>query len=186
MYILQFDGLFRKIPGNGKIFEHAGFMCYGWLIIQDTIIVARGHGVYARSNQSNSNAAEYIGLIEGLEALADIGIRSEYVVVLGDALSIIDQMRGIADVHSPAIKPLYKKALKLSRRFENIHFTWTPRKFNLDADALTRRALKQMHRNPDRFEELVASIHPGEKKARNKYLQPVLDLRIYHPRETTI
>ena len=46
MYNLQFDGLFRGFPGEEQTLTKAGFLCYGWIILRDEAIIARGHGAY--------------------------------------------------------------------------------------------------------------------------------------------
>ena len=54
-----------------------------------------------RKCTAGSNAAEYLALIEGLEALEDLRIGNEPVEVRGDAKCVIDQMLGHAAVSSP-------------------------------------------------------------------------------------
>ncbi len=85
MYTLQFDGLFRGVPNHPKSDPNVGFLCYGWLIYRHGAVVAHGHGAYARSNNATANIAEYLALIEGLDALLDFGIFHEEVWIVGDA-----------------------------------------------------------------------------------------------------
>jgi ribonuclease HI len=151
MLTLEFDGLFRSAPREMFLGEDAGFMCYGWVILRDGVVIARGHGGYVRAREASSNVAEYLGLIEGLEALLDLQNGREPVLVCGDAKSIIEQMQGFASVSAISIKPLYRKARKLARRFRRIYWNWTPRRNNQTADALTRRALRQIRAYPQHY-----------------------------------
>ena len=182
MYTLQFDGLFRGVHGEDSARVKTGFMCYGWVILQEANIVARGHGAYARGKDATSNIAEYLALIEGLDALYDLGIRSEPVHIYGDAKGVIDQMRGEASVTSPSTLPMFRRASRLARRFENLEWTWVPRRDNRLADLLTRRAMRQVRLDSHSYQETVRAIHPytARQQTSNKFL-PVLDLRVYQP-----
>lgn len=176
MLTLEFDGLFRGAPLDLHLKEDAGFMCYGWVISRDGVVIGRGHGGYARAQDASSNVAEYLGLIEGLESLLDMQATAEKVMVSGDAKSVIDQMEGHAAVVASSIRPLYRRAVKLARKFKHLYWTWTPRRFNHAADALTRRALRQIRANPDQYEGVF--IQRGRPSAR---LCSILDLRLYQP-----
>lgn len=174
MLTLEFDGLFRGAPKELHLGDDAGFMCYGWVILRDGVVIARGHGGYARARGASSNVAEYLGLIEGLEALCDLLDRHEVVLVCGDAKSIIEQMEGVASVSASTIKPLHRRARSLARNFKNIQWAWTSRRNNLAADALTRRALRQIRLHPEQYE--AAFMRRGRPSAR---LHSILDLRMY-------
>jgi ribonuclease HI len=172
MLTLQFDGLFRGAPQDLHLRDDAGFMCYGWVILRDNRVIARGHGGYAGARDASSNVAEYLGLIEGLEALRDMQATKESVVICGDAKSVIEQMQGRANVVSNSIKPLYKRASKLVQPFHSIFWTWTPRRNNHTADSLTRRALRQIHADPQKYKSVFGQGHSVR-------LLPILDLRLY-------
>jgi ribonuclease HI len=174
MLTLQFDGLFRVAPEELHLSEDAGVMCYGWVILKDGLFVARGHGGYVRGQDASSNVAEYLALIEGLEALLDMQAFKELIVICGDAKSVIEHMQGSATVSAVSIKPLHRRASKLARHFKNIHWIWMPRRNNHTADALTRRALRQIRANPEQYEG--AYIVRGQPSNR---LQSILDLRMY-------
>ena len=182
MLTLQFDGLFRGMPQDMHLGETAGFMCYGWVILKDGKAIAHGHGGYARSQDASSNVAEYLALIEGMEALLDMRATSEVILICGDAKSIIEQMQGRASVTASSIKPLHRRARKLMGHFPNIFWSWTPRRNNHTADALTRRALRQIRANPEHYEAALQAMgerkkRPGRGPAR---LHSLLDLRMYH------
>ena len=94
MITLRFDGLYRSLCPNNNPQEKTGLMCYGWVIFRDGRSVAHGHGAYARPEDASSNSAEYLALIEGLQALRVMGMEREPIEVIGDARSVIDQMLG--------------------------------------------------------------------------------------------
>lgn len=180
MLTLQFDGLFRNAPQDLNLGENAGFMCYGWVILRDGNVVARGHGGYIRWRDASSNVAEYLGLIEGLEALLDMHAGSGDIEICGDAKSVIEQMEGRAAVTANSIKQVHRKATKLAAQFQHIFWSWTPRRNNQAADALTRRALRQIRANPEQIEEafdLFRPLKPGSRES--KKLRSILDLRMY-------
>jgi ribonuclease HI len=192
MITLRFDGLFRCLTGdcpdtsNSKLDPRmsggvsSGVMCYGWLIYEDGRLVARGHGGFVRREEASSNIAEYLALIEGLQALLDMGFEREQVEVIGDARSVIDQMTGLAAVNAPSTRPLYRKARQLARGFTRLVWTWTPRRKNHAADLLTRRAMMQIRANPDRYRAAIERVEtPSLPRRLRKHLFSLLDLRVF-------
>ncbi len=177
MYTLVFDGLFRRIP-NTPPDVHAGFMGYGWVIFKGNLPVATGHGVVGRSKNATSGVAEYLAVLEGLEALCDMGLRDEVVVVSGDAKFIIDQVLGHSSISSPVIKPLYRQVMRLSRRFTNLHWKWTKRSRNRLADALTRHAFRKVHEDPGQYQAALNALQQPETHQTNQ-LMPLVDLRVF-------
>lgn len=171
MLTLQFDGLFRGAPHEMKLSDDAGFMCYGWVILRGNTVIARGHGGYVSAQDASSNVAEYLGLIEGIEALLDMRATGEIIVICGDAKSVIEQMEGRASVTASSIKPLHKRASRLANHFHHILWTWTPRRNNHTADSLTRRALRQIRANPQQYENIF--------QRGNQTMRSVLDLRMF-------
>ena len=182
MYTLRFDGLFRSFNSTNVTNQSAGFLCYGWLISRQDVLIAQGHGVFARCNNASSNVAEYLALIEGLDALSDLGLEDEPIKIFGDAKSIIDQMNGYAGVSSESIWPLYLRARQLSKRFINLKWIWIPRKNNKAADWLTRRAMRQIRCDQRSYQAALrsAQTQTGNKR-RSTRLLPLIDLRIFQP-----
>lgn len=193
MIVLRFDGLYRclsndsgengnssvRSPGSrppGAPISKPGLLCYGWLITRKGVAVAQGHGAFTRGRNASSNVAEYLALIEGLDALIDLGIGSEPVEVRGDAKSIIDQMRGAAEVNAASIRPYFKRAGQLVSKLHRVDWIWMPRKNNREADTLSRRAMRQLRRDRSYYLNAVQFVtsHP-----RRERLTPVLDLRVY-------
>ena len=170
MYMLQFDGLFRRIQVDTS--GNPGIMCYGWLILRNGDVVAYGHGGYAHWKIATSNGAEYLALIAGLEALVGMNITNETIIIQGDAKTIIEQMQNLVVTHSPRIKQFHRQARRLCRSLKNVQWNWTPRSENHPADKLTRQALKQIRANtPIYFDPDVHLAVPIELR---RGLQPIL------------
>lgn len=179
MFRLEFDGLFRNADEEEA--SSAGIMCYGWRILHGKQVIAQGHGTFARGRNANSNIAEYLALVEGLEALLDMGVTSDRVTVCGDAKSVINQMQGIASVSSSAVKVLHTRARRLARHFPHLHWEWLPRRHNRAADALSRHALKCICQNPQTYELILANIRSAARTSLGSRLMDMGGLRIYQP-----
>jgi ribonuclease HI len=171
MLTLRFDGLFRSVHHEQNPNGKAGVMCYGWVIYRGGKAIARGHGAYARGCDANANLAEYLALIAGMQGLLDMGVEGEAVTVIGDARSVIDQMMGVASVSSAQVRPLHARACRLARHFRSIEWRWQPRRDNHAADQLTRRALRQVRREPG---DLAAAAGPNRRR-----LTALLDLCVF-------
>jgi ribonuclease HI len=182
MYTLKFDGLYRGISNGAGILSSAGLLCYGWLVTRKGAEIARGHGACVRIRDASSSIAEYLALIEGLDALADMGLQDEPVMVIGDARTIIDQMRGASAVHSPAVLSLYRRASRLANRFKDLAWSWTPRRKNKAADLLTRKAMRQIRFALKKDLAAVQYFDLEEDYERRPYkFHTLLDLRVYQP-----
>lgn len=176
MFRLEFDGLFRNADEEHP--ASAGIMCYGWRILRGKQVIAQGHGTFARGRNANSNIAEYLALVEGLEALLDMGVTGERVLVCGDAKSVINQMQGLAGISSPAIRPLHERAWRLAAEFPKLRWLWLPRRHNRAADALSRHALKRLRHDPALYESILQKMRASRLAGR---LMDIGGLRIYQP-----
>lgn len=172
MYILQFDGMLHT-SGNERM--PVSLLGYGWIIQHNGREVARGFGLFLRRCRTGSNIAEYLALIDGLEALVDLRIRHEPIQIRGDAKCVIDQMIGYAGVSSPLTRKLHQRARRLARRFTNITWGWVPRRENRHADSLSRRSFRYLYSSPYLDHEIRHSPRYGEK------LISLVDLRIHTP-----
>lgn len=176
MFRLEFDGLFRTTDDEQP--ASAGIMCYGWRILRGKRVIAQGHGTFARGRNANSNIAEYLALVEGLEALRDMGVTDERVLVCGDAKSVINQMEGLAGVSSAAVRPLHERARRLASAFPNLRWDWLPRCHNRAADALSRHALRRLRHDPARYESILQKLRTTRLAGR---LMDLGGLRVYQP-----
>lgn len=175
MYILQFDGMLHTIDSKSMKVNLLG---YGWIITRGDIEVAHGFGLFLRKRKTGSNIAEYIALIDGLEALVDLRLRHEAVEIRGDAKCVIDQMIGYAGVSSTLTETLNRRARRLAMRFTALTWVWVPRRENRYADSLSRRSIKYLHHSPHLSREITNSRFSSSYGG---LLIPLVDLRVHTP-----
>ncbi len=88
--------------------------------------------------QVTNNQAEYMGLLRGLEAARQQGIRR--LKVKGDSLLVINQMSGHYAVRNPSISPLHRQCEQAAQYFSKIEYVHVYRERNTRADGLARAA----------------------------------------------
>ena len=124
---------------------NVGLLGCGWIIKRHNMEIARGFGVFLPNCAVGSNAAKYLALIEGLEALADLQIREAAVEIRGDAKCVIDQMFGYAGMSSPLTRTLNRLARKLAGRFTSLNWVWvTRRTYSLPAIGQMKSSARAM------------------------------------------
>jgi ribonuclease HI len=87
-----------------------------------------------------NNYAEYMGLIIGLKKAVELGIKE--LIVEGDSMLVIKQMKGEYKINSENLLLLYKEAKVLEQNFDNVVYTHIYRDFNKKADALSNIAVE--------------------------------------------
>lgn len=129
---LYFDG--SAIPNPCEVAGCA------WRLLdhRDFEMVFDGEEVYEMNGERRvtSNQAEYMGMIGGLRAAIDEGVKR--LEVLGDSELVINQMRGEYDCHAVRLVPLYRQAKALERSFINVSYRWIPRSQNEECDEKAR------------------------------------------------
>lgn len=130
MHTLFFDGCSKGNPGKGG----AGAVLYD--SENKEIDICKS---YVGDSVTN-NMAEYTGLIIGLEKAVQLGISD--IIVNGDSLLVIRQMKGEYKVKAPSLLELYKKTKELASTFHTISFCHVYRENNKRADQLSNEALQ--------------------------------------------
>ena len=127
-YVLHFDGCSKGNPG----FAGAGAVIYedGQEIYSKAVFVGE--------NETN-NVAEYTGLLIGMQAAIQLGIRK--LVIRGDSQLVIRQMLGEYKVKSPGLLALYQQAKTMELNFESVTYQHIYRDQNARADALSNEGL---------------------------------------------
>jgi ribonuclease HI len=128
--------------------------------------------------RATNNVAEYYGLIAALDAAQSRGITR--LLVRSDSELLVRQMQGRYKVKSADLKPLYERALKLSRGFAHFAIEHVPREQNSEADALGNRALDETSRSSSsRIEAAppVASTAPAAKQEHARTATPIAPAR---------
>jgi len=127
-YTLFFDGCSKGNPGPAG----AGAVLY--------------HGnteIWSKSifvgNNSTNNVAEYTGLIIGLHEAVNKNIKE--LIVKGDSMLVIKQMKGEYKVNSKDMQRLYENAKGFEKGFDKIVYEHVYREHNKRADQLSNEGL---------------------------------------------
>jgi ribonuclease HI len=129
-YRINIDGGSRGNPGPAS---------YG-------VVIRSGSGEIAAKlkkyiGRMTNNVAEYYGLIAALDYAESHGVRS--VRIESDSELLVKQMRGQYKVKSEDLRPLFERALKMSKAFESFRIEHVYREQNREADALANEALDE-------------------------------------------
>jgi ribonuclease HI len=97
---------------------------------------------FFRCGEGSNTKAECLGLWTTLYLATTWSIKHLYV--LGDSRVVIDWINQRSNLNSVHIESWKMKILELSKRFAEIKFQHIPRSHNGEADALSKRALKEL------------------------------------------
>lgn len=129
MLTLYFDGMAKPNPGRGA---------YGWFLERDGREVATGSGVLV--DQRTNNEAEYVGLIQGLQAVQRHASDGEALIVKGDSRTVINQSTCHWNIRQEHLVMMVEQVWRAMAQLGSIEMTWIPRAQNKRADALGREA----------------------------------------------
>jgi ribonuclease HI len=132
---VYFDG--RCQPCNP-----GGVACYAFIVKNRDYTIYKKYG--RGGNNSTNNVAEYTGIIETLQWLLANNYENENILVRGDSLLVINQVKGKYEVSSPNLVPLYHQVRSLVSKFNHVEFEWIPRAENKEADKLSSRAYEEI------------------------------------------
>ncbi len=127
--VIEADGGSRGNPGP------AGYGAVVWTPDRSTVLAETKQAI----GRATNNAAEYRGLIAGLDDALKLGA-AEAAVFL-DSKLLVEQMSGRWRVRHPDLIELHAQARKLASRFDRITYTWVPRDRNSYADRLANEAM---------------------------------------------
>jgi len=126
--ILYADGAARGNPGPAGI----------GVVIEDE----RGRVLKEVSQfigRKTNNQAEYMALIQGLAAAAEV--QADAILVRLDSELLVHQLKGEYKVKSPLLKPLRNQAQRLLARYKVVGIEHVERQYNRAADRLANRAI---------------------------------------------
>jgi ribonuclease HI len=89
--------------------------------------------------RKTNNQAEYLALIQGLEAAAEY--QADAIQIRLDSELLVHQLKGEYKVKSPLLKPLRTKAQKLLTPYKVVGIEHIERAYNRAADRLANRAI---------------------------------------------
>jgi ribonuclease HI len=130
VYVANIDGGSRGNPGPaayGVVFRNPN----GAKVLE----LAKQFG------RDTNNVAEYYGLLAALDYAATHNISA--LRIRSDSELLVRQMQGTYKVKSEDLRPLYERALKLSRQFAYFAIEHIRRELNSEADDLCNEALDQ-------------------------------------------
>jgi ribonuclease HI len=122
-----FDGSARPNPGRcgiGAVLEGPGG-------VRIELSRDAGHG--------NSSEAEYLALVAVLEAAVEHGVPA--LAIEGDSQVVIDDVHAPDSASAPALRAYRARVRALLARLPGSTLRWIPRHKNLQADALSQRAV---------------------------------------------
>eukprot|EP00953_Heterococcus_sp_UTEX-ZZ885_P020748 11608-Heterococcus_DN1.PRE.2 len=143
-YVLQFDGGARGNPGPsgaGAAIFHCALQRGAGADGQDNLALSElvwTSSIYV-SDFSTCNEAEYTGMVQGLAAALQLGIKK--LLVEGDSQLVVQQVLGRYKVKATNLVPLHEKAVALASKFDELHITHIERALNGHADALANEAM---------------------------------------------
>lgn len=89
-----------------------------------------------------NNVAEYYGLIAALDYAESQSVKA--LRIESDSELLVKQMRGLYKVKSEDLRPLFERALKMSKMFGSFRIEHVYREQNREADALANEALDEV------------------------------------------
>ena len=103
----------------------------------ETAVVARGILYHQpRLGSGSSERAEWLALLHALRVAREIGARD--VVLIGDSLSVIHQVRGVARCRGAAERAALEAVRAQFGHFTRVRLRHVPRSRNLAGSALAR------------------------------------------------
>ena len=129
---LYFDGASKGNPGESAV---------GVRILntnQQTVVVEKS--IYL--GHTTNNAAEYAGLIHGLQLAQEYG--ASRVNIYTDSMLVVNNLKGIYKVRNSRLEPLYNRAIDLLKLFgDGYEISHIERSKNARADELANEAVKR-------------------------------------------
>lgn len=135
-YTLYFDGACRGNPGIGS---------YGGALYDETgTELCVYNGIVDNGEITTNNIAEYTGLLTGLLKIADEFNEIKHLIIKGDSLLIIKQLKGEFKVRNERLKQFYTDCKSIFEHFDSISFEHVLRTYNKRADSLANKALDKL------------------------------------------
>lgn len=127
LYTIKFDGGSRGNPGPSGC---------GFVIYKNDIIITKGSHYLG---ENTNNYAEYKGVILALKEAHKRKYKN--IIVKGDSLLVINQLKGIYKCNSENLIPIYKEAKNIMKCFKNVELEHVKRNLNKEADTLANKAM---------------------------------------------
>lgn len=89
--------------------------------------------------ETTNNVAEYQALLLGLELAQSLGVKN--IQIFADSLLIVQQIKGLYQVKTSHLLPLWHEAQKALRKFDTFAISHLDRSLNREADLLAKQAI---------------------------------------------
>ncbi|OWY90406.1 hypothetical protein PHMEG_00041475 [Phytophthora megakarya] len=106
-HLLSFDGAAKRDGSRGAA-------CILWSLPSWEIVAATGHFL----EKATVNAAEYSGLVKGMQLALDAGVQE--LVVVGDSRLAIQKLQGVIGCTQPHLLRLLQEAEGLQAKFKSL------------------------------------------------------------------
>ena len=138
------DGSKHRNPG--------GIATYGWLIRNGTSPrLAYGYGEVGRGGTISNNVAEYEAFIKALEAIRDLDLGNQELLIHGDSKLVINQVNDHWAINKPHLQEFKNRVSSLLDEFPNqTSIQWIPGEQNQEADDLSKLAYNIARREGDK------------------------------------
>ena len=104
------------------------------------LLNGKTHEIAEPIGEATNNIAEYSSLVRALEHTLELGASEAEVYM--DSELVVRQMLGSYKVKNAGLKPLFEKAMALSKKFKDFSIAHVPREQNKEADRLSKKALE--------------------------------------------
>jgi len=135
------------VAADGEPVNPGGTASFGVVILKDDSILYQGTGLFrpqpGRENETSNNVAEYSGFLDILKFLIGMDLTGEEILIQGDSMLVIKQMRGEWRMRHGFYIPIAKECKELLKKFTNIRLSWIPREQNTFADKLSKAELQK-------------------------------------------
>jgi ribonuclease HI len=124
------DGASRGNPGDAGI---------GILLVDEKDNVIKEISDYI--GQTTNNIAEYTALVTALKEALEMNF--EEIESISDSELMVKQINGEYQVKNEGLKPLYKEACELLKKFKSFTVRHVRREYNKKADELANRGIDE-------------------------------------------
>ena len=160
VYLANIDGASRGNPGPAA---------YA-VVIRD----AQGKTVLElakRIGRETNNVAEYYALLAALDFATSRHIQA--LRIRSDSELLVRQMQGRYKVKSPDLKPMYERAIRMSKQIPYFTIEHVRREQNTDADGLANVALDSGDLSRSELKPVSTAIETPEPKEKSQLSPPV-------------
>lgn len=119
-----------------------GYCSSAYVIRRGSKVIKQAGRYIGVGGWTSNNVGEINGVIDALQALLDLGLEKEEIVLRMDSNIVATKILKGRRYGSGAYAAYLPEMFRLLKPFKNLTVRWIPREENTAADALTKEALK--------------------------------------------